>query len=97
MGKRRNEQTLGEAISDLVKTYKLNTKLDEVELRHKWDEVMGEYISTKTRDVKLRGKTLILYLDSAPLKEELLLSRTKIIETFNEEFGRVVIEEVVIR
>lgn len=72
----------------------LEKKFDELEVIEAYHQVMGQLISNRTREVKMRGKTLILKMDSGVLKEELSHSKSKIMDLINEKMGAVAIEQV---
>jgi hypothetical protein len=56
---------------------------------------MGNTVSKRTTNLFFREKKLIVELNSAPLKQELTLSKSKIIELFAKEVGPGIVEEVV--
>ena len=58
---------------------------------------MGETISKRTEKIIFKDEVLSIYLNSAPLKEELTYGREKIIQLLNQELGGNYIKEVVIR
>ena len=89
-----NEQSLKEVIDELIDTYKLRGKLNEVRLQHSWEQLMGTAVAKRTEKIYLRNKTLVIRLTSAPLKEELLYSSEKVKKLLNEELGGEYIEEV---
>ena len=45
----------------------------------------------------VKNKTLIIYLTSAPLREELTYGKDKIIKMINEETGITLIEKIIFR
>ncbi len=94
---KHNEYTIKEAIENLLKVYKLKDKLDEKKLIESWEEVMGKMIAKHTKDIVIRNKQLIVTLDSAALRNELSLAKTKIVKILNEKAGKVVITEVILR
>jgi hypothetical protein len=57
-------------------------------------EVVGEVIWKKTRESRLHGKTLVLKMDSGPLKQELSYQKTKLIDAINQLLGDESIEKV---
>lgn len=91
---RHNEYKLKDAIDLLLKTYKLDEKLDEKKLISSWNNIMGKMIANHTTDIYIKNKQLIVHLDSAALKNELLLSKSKIITLLNEAAGKEVITDV---
>ncbi|MBC8173446.1 MAG: DUF721 domain-containing protein [Chitinophagales bacterium] len=95
--RKTNEQPIGEAIKELFKQFHLEDKVHEVQVKELWNKVMGKTISHYTYDIRLKSGTLIVYLNSAPLKQDLSFNKGKIAERLNEEFGEIVIKEVIIR
>jgi threonine dehydrogenase-like Zn-dependent dehydrogenase len=57
-------------------------------------EVVGEVIWKRTRDSRLQGKTLVLRMDSGPLKQELSYQKTKLLDAINEMMGGESLEKI---
>ena len=93
--KKTNDQSLGDAIREMLDAYKLNDKLDEVDAVRHWPEVVGEMINRYTKDIYIRKGKLFVRIENAALKNELLYARTKIIESLNEQAGKDVVREIV--
>ena len=94
--KKSNEQTMREAIQSLLSTYRLNAGIDKVNLQSIWEKMMGPALAKRARLLSLRDGQLIIKVDSASLRQELSLAKTKIAERLNEEIGCTVVKEVVI-
>lgn len=94
MKRKRNEESVGDVIKGLVRIYGLDQKFDELDAVKAWKDIMGEAIAAKTRRILVRNSTLILYLDSGVLKDELSHSKSKVIQLMNEHLGKEVITEV---
>lgn len=94
---KHNEHTLKEAINQLLKAYKLDDKLAERKLIASWESVMGVMISRHTTDLYIRHQQLFVTLDSAALRNELSLAKTKIVKMLNDEVGSEVIVEVILK
>lgn len=90
-----NEKSLGEAIEEMLKAYRLKPKLTEIKAIKSWEKLMGQAISSRTREIFIRDRKLFLRLNSSVLKQELVMAREKIINFINEEAGEKIIEEVV--
>jgi predicted nucleic acid-binding Zn ribbon protein len=93
--KRTNDQTLKQAIDQMLKTFRLDQKLNETRLINAWETVMGKTVANRTTQIYIRNKRLFVNLNSASLREELSHSRTKIIKLLNEEAGEDVVEEII--
>lgn len=88
------DQTLKSLINEMLKNSGMDKKYSELEVAKVYREVVGDLIARKTLDVRMRNKTLIIKLDSGPLKEELAHSKRRIVGLVNEKMGAVVVEEV---
>jgi len=89
-----NTQSIKDVIEELINTYKLRGKINEVRLQHSWEELMGKAVNKRTKEIYLRDKKLFIRLTSAPLKEELFYSSDKIKNMLNELLKGEYIEEV---
>ena len=94
---RKNENSLKEVIDQLLKAYKLDDKLAERKLIASWESVMGVMIAKHTKDLYIKHKQLFVTLDSAALRNELLLAKTKIVKMLNDEVGSEVINDVILK
>ncbi len=94
MIRKSNEITLKDAIESLLNTYKLTGKLNETRLIASWDKVVGKQIARHTEDLYVKGETLCVKLDSAALKNELAMARSKLITSLNRVVGVNVITEI---
>lgn len=94
--KKKNDVSLKDALQLMVRQNQWKQKLDRVKVADVWHQVMGETIAKYTKHVTLRNKTLVILIESAPLKQELAYAKPKIIKLMNEEIGENLIEEVLI-
>ena len=94
---RSNEQTLGEVIKELLKVYRLETGIDNTKIINSWERVVGPMIANHTVDLKVKGKTLYVRLNSAALKNELNFAKSQLIRNVNKELKKEVITQIVIQ
>ncbi len=94
--KRSNQQTLGQAINEMLRVFGLQQKLDETKLISSWEKVMGKTIAKHTTRLYISKKKLFVHLNSSAARETLSFEKEKIINLMNEEAGKKVIEEVVL-
>lgn len=92
-----NEQPLKEVIEELLKVYKLNDKLNEVNIIQSWYKLMGKIIAKHTTNLYISNKILFVSLDSDALRVELTFAKTKILKLLNKEYKEVVIKDIVFR
>ncbi|GAA4423550.1 hypothetical protein GCM10023188_02500 [Pontibacter saemangeumensis] len=88
-------QPIGESLKALMKAYRLDGKLSEVNIVQSWERIMGKPIAMKTQELYFRDHKLFVRLTSAPLKHELNMSKSKVIELLNREVGTDAVKDVV--
>lgn len=62
-----------------------------------WEQIMGKTIAKYTEKIEIINHTLFISTTIAPLRNELLYQKDKIIQRVNEALGENLIKEVVIR
>ena len=90
-----NDRPLGEVLKELIETYRLEGKLNEMKVIHSWEKVVGDMIARHTKDLYIRNGKLFVKIDSPALKNELTYSTSSIVERLNAEAGCKVIEEII--
>ncbi len=87
--------SVGDAIEEFLHTHRLKTKFNETYVVSAWEKIMGKAISSRTLKIYVFEKKLFLQVDSSPLRNELLIGKSKIIRLVNEDVGSQTIEDVV--
>jgi flagellar motor protein MotB len=59
-----------------------------------WERIMGKTIASRTTQLFFNKKTLFVKLSSAPLKQEMQNSKSRIIELIEKEIGVGEVEDV---
>ncbi len=62
-----------------------------------WKKLFGEHIDGETRDFLVRKGKLYVYVNNAPLRNQLTMVRESLRERLNEEFGEEYLTEVIIK
>ncbi len=89
-----NQSTLGEVIDKLMKAYRLDGKLKEMDVIQAWGEMMGLAVANRTKNIQIRNKTLFLTMDSSVMRDELSYGKEVIIQRVNEKAGFEMITNV---
>lgn len=98
MAKRLNDNnSVGDVIKEIMQGGNLQPGIDKIEVRDAWKNLMGNGVSNYTREIMLRNTTLYVELNSAVLREELSYGKEKIIKMINDELGRQVVKDLVLR
>ena len=91
-----SEYSLGDALKQFLKQSRLKGSIQALQIEEAWEQIMGKTIARYTDSIKIHGHTLYISTSVAPLKQELLYQKEKIIQRVNEALGEKVIKEVVI-
>ncbi len=91
------ELSLGEALQLFLKKSKLKSGIQAVQIEEVWEKIMGKTVAKYTDKIQIIGTTLFVSTTVAPLKNELIYQKEKIIALVNEALGEIVIKEVVIK
>ena len=98
MAKRLNDQnTVGDVLKHIIEVNKLQTGLNQIDVREAWKNLMGNGVNHYTQNVILKGSVLYVELSSSVLREELSHGKSKIIAMINEDLRRDVVRDVVLR
>lgn len=89
-----NEATVGELIEKLMKAYRLDGKMKELDIINSWEEMMGKAVATRTKEIYIKNKTLFLVMDSSVMREELSYGKQIIIERINQKAGFEMISNI---
>lgn len=92
----RDVHSVGEAIRDLLNSYKLTTKFDEANLLNSWERLVGKPIARQTRKLYIRNKVLFVELTSPTMRHDFALNKKKVLDVLKQEFGENVISEIVV-
>jgi len=91
-----NTHHIGDAIQELLRSYRLKSKFDETTLVTSWERLVGKPIAKRTKKVSVRNKVLFVELDSPAMKSDLNFHKTQILALFEKEFGKDLIKEIII-
>jgi len=96
MSNKKNEfQSVGQAIRDLLNTYRLSNKYDEASIIESWERLVGKPIASRTRKVFIKDKVLFVEFDSPTMRYDFSLHKEQVLELFRKEFGAGVITEII--
>jgi hypothetical protein len=91
------EISLQDAIQQFLQKSRLKTGIQALRIEDVWEEVMGKTVAKYTDKIQIINHTLYIHSTVAPLKNELLYQKDKIIERVNEALGEKVVKEVVVK
>jgi len=95
--KKDTSVSLKDGIDRLLNAYRLKGKYDEALLKADWEKLVGKMIASRTTNIYLNKKTLVITVNSAPLKNELNNAKERLISHINKTFKKNMVEQLVVR
>jgi len=92
-----NEGSIGDVLKQFIEKNKLQPGMDKIDVQDAWKLLMGNGVNSYTKEVVLKGSTLYVALTSAVLRQELSYGKEKIIKMINEQIGKEVVTDVILR
>jgi hypothetical protein len=92
-----SEMSLGDAMKQFLEKSRLKGGMQALQIKDVWEDIMGKTIAKYTDKIEIKNHTLFITSSVAPLKNELLYQKEKIIERVNQALGERVVREVVVR
>ena len=91
------EISLQDAIQQFLNKSRLKSGIQALRIEDIWEEVMGKTIAKYTDKIQVINHTLYITTTVAPLKNELVFQKEKIMERINEALGEKLVTEVVVK
>lgn len=92
--RKTDAKPLKHLLNKMFEQYRLTGKFREKRIVNSWEKIMGPSISKRTSNIFMKNDVLFVELTSAPLKNDLTLSKEKIIFLFDQEFGKNSLEDI---
>lgn len=86
---------LREVFEELLQAYSLKDKFDEKKVINAWGELMGNTVSKRTSYLAVKERRLYVKLSSGPIKKELMMNKSKVLQLIAGKFGEGIIEDIV--
>lgn len=95
---KHNDRNIKAVLGDVISTNKrLNKGYSTVRIEDAWKSEMGEVICSYTQKIYFSNGKLTVYLTSAPLRNELSMSKDKVIDLLNGACHEEIVKEVSFR
>lgn len=78
----------------MMESYKIKGRYEENRLMGSWGTLMGAPIAKRTEKLFVKNKVLYVKLNSAPLRQELTIARSKVLEIIRRHFDKELINDV---
>ncbi|MDY3069257.1 MAG: DUF721 domain-containing protein [Parabacteroides sp.] len=95
---RRNTQSIGEVLRDFFEdNTEIYEKIMNIRIKNAWTDTLGPVINQYTTNLYVEDRVLYVSLSSSVLRNELMLTKSKLIASLNKYAGATVINDIVIR
>ncbi len=91
------EYSLGDALKKFLNQSQMKGSIQALQIEEVWEQIMGKTVARYTDKIQIHGHTLYVNTTIAPLRQELMYQKDKILQRVNEALGEKVIKEVVIK
>jgi len=91
------EYTLGDAIRKFLEESRIKGGIQALQIEDVWEQIMGKTVARYTDKLQIINDTLIITTQVAPLKQELIFQKEKIIQRVNEVLGHRTISKLVVQ
>ena len=79
--------SISDALVDYLRESGLEQSVLDMQIEQVWPRVMGETVTKLTRSIEMRDGMLIVHVNSAALKAQLLENRFELVRKLNEAVG----------
>lgn len=91
------QYSIADALKQFLQQSRLKGDMQAYQIEDVWEKIMGKTIARYTESLKVINKTLFITTNVAPLKQELIYQKEKIMLRVNEALGEKTIEDIVIK
>ncbi len=91
------EFSIGQAIQQFLNKSRIKGDIQAMQIDEVWEKIMGKTVARYTDKLQIFGDKLVVTTQVAPLKQELVYQKEKIIQRVNEALGQKIIREVIIQ
>lgn len=88
MTRDKSPQPIKGLIERLLRTYQQKPSFNRVQVRLIWEKLMGASITKYTERLFIRNNVVYIELSSAPLRQELLMSKSEILTNINRRLDQ---------
>ncbi|MDE6409968.1 MAG: DUF721 domain-containing protein [Muribaculaceae bacterium] len=92
--KRTEPESIGDVLRLTIQESNMTGRLDECKAIDLWPQLMGENMARRMSRPRVSCGVMVVYVDSAVLRQELNMRRSGIIEAINSRLGKEVIKMI---
>lgn len=92
--KRTDSESVGDVLRALIQEANFRNQLEESRAVELFFRIIGEGLAAKMGHPKVRNGLMMVAVTSAPLRHEMMMSRSTIVKLINDKIGREVIKDI---
>lgn len=92
-----SEYSIGEALNNFLNNSRIKCSIQALQIEDVWEDIMGKTVARYTDKIQIVNDTLFISTNVAPLKQELIFQKEKIVQRVNESLGQKTIRDVVVQ
>ena len=97
MRKNNNTNNISTIIKRLMKNPKLSKRLENLDILEIWGRAIGTQLQKYIIESRVVNNNLIVKVNSSTLRHELSYKKTELIEEINNEIGKDVIQDIILK
>lgn len=90
-----NQSSIGELIKEFYKQNHRENAFEEMKVLESWRSVVGDFISDHTLDLRIVRNILYVKVDADSLRNELMYSRTSLLNNLNKVAEMELLKDIV--
>ncbi len=91
------EYSMSDAIKKFLEQSRIKGGIQALQIEDVWEQIMGKTIARYTDKLRIINDTLFITTQVAPLRQELIFQKEKIVQRVNEALGQKVISKIVVQ
>jgi hypothetical protein len=92
-----SEYSMGDAIKKFLDQSRIKGGVQALQIEDAWEKIMGKTVARYTDKLQIVNDTLFITTQVAPLRQELIFQKEKIIQRVNEALGQRVINKIIVQ
>ncbi len=93
--RKNNTLLLKEILHDFLKTNHVEKKYQQASIVKNWEQIVGTPIAGHTTEIFVRVDKLYVKISSAPLKQDLLMRKEKILKIVHDFAGGQILKDII--
>ncbi|MCS7004535.1 MAG: DUF721 domain-containing protein [Cytophagales bacterium] len=92
----RGPVPISQVFEEFLKEINCQKTFQQKRLKAEWAQIVGHGIAQKTTELYFRGNRLYIKIASAPLRNELNMSKSELLKAIYSHFQEIIVDEIII-